>query len=236
MFLFRIRLLSTGHLTSIIKHLFVFFSITTISGLRWSICQSFWIQTSHSILTISFSMTNSTLCLYHLSHTFAPYFLHKTQWIFKYTLSCLLLYSSVLTHCNHSLCAEYSAHVFCIICIYFRHPYDKFFLAELVFKACSCAADNKLSASRFKFQFLSQCHDFSDFLSSVSLPNWPCSFILLNWSIFSWSVLFLQSFLLSMLSFPNFSNLKSLYFLIRLHNILPHWLDLVFHTYVWCKS
>ena len=27
------------------------------------------------------------------------------------------------------------------------------------------------------------------FLSSVSLPNWPCSFILLNWSIVSCSIL-----------------------------------------------
>ena len=32
-FLFRIRLLSTGHATSIIKYFFVFFSIITISGL-----------------------------------------------------------------------------------------------------------------------------------------------------------------------------------------------------------
>ena len=59
------------------KHFFVFFSITTISGLRCSICLSTWIQTSHRIFTISFSMTDSILCSYHLSHTFTPYFLHK---------------------------------------------------------------------------------------------------------------------------------------------------------------
>ena len=38
-------------------------------------------------------MTDSTLCLYHLLHTFTLYFLRKAQWMFKDTLSCLLLYS-----------------------------------------------------------------------------------------------------------------------------------------------
>ena len=38
--LFRIRLLSTRHATSIIKHFFMFFYITTISGLQCSICLS----------------------------------------------------------------------------------------------------------------------------------------------------------------------------------------------------
>ena len=36
-FLLTFRLLSTGHVTSVIKHLFVFFSITTTSGLQRSI-------------------------------------------------------------------------------------------------------------------------------------------------------------------------------------------------------
>ena len=137
--------------------------------------------------------------------------------------SCTL---SVVTYCNHSLCPENFPHVFQLICIYLRNPYDK--ITALIFNACSWAADNNLPVFHFKFPFLSQYHDSRHFLSSVSLPNWPCSFILPNWSIFSWFVLFLQSFLFSMLSFPNFSNLKNLYFLIRLHNILPHWSDLVF--------
>ena len=41
--------------------------------------------------------------------------------------------------------------MFRIICTYLRHPYDKIFMTELVFKACSCAADNKLSVFRLKF-------------------------------------------------------------------------------------
>ena len=53
-FLFKIRLLSTGHATSIIKHFFVFFSITTISVLRCSIFLTIWIQTSRRMFTISF--------------------------------------------------------------------------------------------------------------------------------------------------------------------------------------
>ena len=92
-FLFRIRLLSTEHATSIIKHFFVFYSTTTTSGLRCSICLSTWIQTSHRTFTISFSMTESTICSYHLLHTLTPYFLHKVQRMFKHTSSCLLLYS-----------------------------------------------------------------------------------------------------------------------------------------------
>ena len=40
LFLFRIRLLSTGYATSIIKQFLVFFSITTISSLRYTICLS----------------------------------------------------------------------------------------------------------------------------------------------------------------------------------------------------
>ena len=69
------------------------FSITTISGLRCNICLSTWIHTSHWTFTISFSMTGSTLCSYHLSHTFTSYFFHKIQWMWKHALSCLLLYS-----------------------------------------------------------------------------------------------------------------------------------------------
>ena len=51
------------------------------------------IQTSHRIFTKSFSVTDSTYCSYHFSHTFTPYYLYKAQWMFKHILSCLLLYS-----------------------------------------------------------------------------------------------------------------------------------------------
>ena len=41
-----------------------------------------------------------------------------------HVFSCIL---SMLTYHNHSLCAEHSPHVFHIIYIYLRHPYNKFF-------------------------------------------------------------------------------------------------------------
>ena len=73
----------------------------------------------HRIFTISFSMTESTLCSYHLSHTFTPYFLPKAQWMFKHTLSCLLLYSfcakilQPLTVCRtFSTCVPHNLYLF----------------------------------------------------------------------------------------------------------------------------
>ena len=118
-FLLTFRLLSTGHVTSVIKHLFVFFSITTTSGLQRYIYQFTWIQTSHRIFTISFSMALSTLLLFHLSHTFTPCFLLKSQRMFKHTLSCLLLYSfcanilQPLTMCRtFSTCLSHNLHLF----------------------------------------------------------------------------------------------------------------------------
>ena len=150
-FLFRIRLLSTRHATSIIKQLFVFFAITTISGLLYSICVSTWLQTSHRIFTMSFLMTDPTLCSYHLSHTFTPYFLNKAQWMFKHNLSCLLLYSFCanillsLTVCRiFSTCVLHDLHLI-------ETSFRQIFLTELVFKACFCAAENKLSVSNFNF-------------------------------------------------------------------------------------
>ena len=64
-------------------------------------------------------MTDSTLCSYHLSHTFTPCFLHMDQWMFKDTLSCLLLCSfcanilQSLTICRtFSTCVPHSLHLF----------------------------------------------------------------------------------------------------------------------------
>ena len=160
--------------------------------------------------------------------------------VFSFTLS-------LLTYCNHSLCAEHSPHVFHISYIYWDILMINF--SELVFKACSCVADSKLSVSRFKFPFLSQCHDFPDILSSVSLPHWPCSFILLNCLFFLVLFCYYSPFYLQFYLFLIFLTLlqlsvillhylqdKNLYFLILRHNILPHWSELTLHTYVWYKS
>ena len=84
-FLFRIRLLSTGHLTSSHFYLYSFLKLQYLASDVLFVMLSTWIQASHKIFTISFSMVESTLCSYQLSHTFTPYFLHNVQCMFKHT-------------------------------------------------------------------------------------------------------------------------------------------------------
>lgn len=73
-------------------------------------------------------------------------------------------YLSVLACYNHSLCAEYSLHVFHIIYIW-----------------------DIVMINLFNHWCLRLAMIFLDFLSSISLPNCPCSFIrfILNLSFFS---------------------------------------------------
>ena len=115
------------NIITIIKKLFVFFSITTLSGLRCFICLSTWIKTCHRIFTISFSITDSSL----VRTTFQILLLHTACIRPNRCLNIpyLVFYCtiSVLTYCNHSLCAEHSPNVFHIILIYLIHPYDTFF-------------------------------------------------------------------------------------------------------------
>ena len=142
-------------MTSIIKHLLVVFSITTTSGLRCSIWLFTWIQTSHRIFTISFSTQTYFPTTFHvilvLNSCIRPIGYSKIPY---HVFSCNL---SVLTYCNHSLCAENSPLVLYIMYIYLIHPYDKSFQTELVFKACSYAAGNKLSVSALNFWFFIIC-------------------------------------------------------------------------------
>ena len=126
-FLFRIRLLSTGHATSIIKHFFYSFPQPQC-GLRCYICLSTSIQISIEFWHYHFQwQTQPCACTtFHirLLHTscIRPNGCSNISYrVFPCTLS-------VLTYCNHSLCAKHSPHVFHITCIYLRHPYKINFL------------------------------------------------------------------------------------------------------------
>ena len=57
--------------------------------IRWSVC----ISKSQSSLYLSFSRTDSGLCIYHLFVWSNFYFLHNFPWITFPTQSCLVLYS-----------------------------------------------------------------------------------------------------------------------------------------------
>ena len=71
-----------------------FFLLTVTS---WSVC----ISKSQRILCISFSNTDSELCIYHLFIWSNLNFLHNSQWITMPTQSCLTLYS-FFTNLLHS--------------------------------------------------------------------------------------------------------------------------------------
>ena len=125
--LFRIKLLSKGHATSIIKHFLVFFSITTISGLQCSNVYPLEYRHPKEFLQYHFQWHTQP----YTRTTFHMLLLHSCcirpngcSNIPYRVFSCTL---SVLTYCNHSLCAEHSPHVFYITYIYLRHSHDTFF-------------------------------------------------------------------------------------------------------------
>ena len=60
-----------------------------LAEIRWSI----WISKSHRNLCMSFSRTDSWLCIYHLYICSNFNFLHNSLWITLPTQSCLVLYS-----------------------------------------------------------------------------------------------------------------------------------------------
>ena len=60
-----------------------------LAEIRWSVC----IPISWWSLRVSFSMTDSGLCMYHLFLWSNFNFLHNSQWIILLTQSCLFLYS-----------------------------------------------------------------------------------------------------------------------------------------------
>ena len=57
------------------------------------ISESIWISKSQRILSVSFSMTDSDLCRYHLVVWSNFNLLHNSQWIIFLVQSCLVLYS-----------------------------------------------------------------------------------------------------------------------------------------------
>ena len=86
-------LLSAGTARYTIQ-LFPFFWLTIsrpghLARFRWSVC----ISKSQRSLYISFSRTNSRLCVYHLFVWSSLNFLHNSQFITLPTKSCLVLYS-----------------------------------------------------------------------------------------------------------------------------------------------
>ena len=85
---------STGTAKSTIRQvLSFFFLLSTRSGrlaeIRWSVC----ISKSQRRLWVSFSGTDSRLCLYHLFVWSNLNFLHNSQWTHSPIPSCLILYS-----------------------------------------------------------------------------------------------------------------------------------------------
>ena len=88
---------------STIRQVLFFFLLIIIrsvllAGVRWSLCTS----KSQRTLCISFSRTDSCLCIYHLFVWSNFSFLHNSQWITFSTKSCLDLYW-LRTNLLHSL-------------------------------------------------------------------------------------------------------------------------------------
>lgn len=86
---FENQVLSMGQATSIIKPLLLVFSIATISGLWCSICPCTWIQSSHGIFTVSFSMSVPFTDFYSIRHAKDP----------KNVQTCLIVSSLIFFLC-----------------------------------------------------------------------------------------------------------------------------------------
>ena len=63
------------------------------SGLPAEIRWSIWMSKSHRSLSMSFSMTDGRLCIYHLFVWSNFSFLHNSQWTTLPTQSCLVLFA-----------------------------------------------------------------------------------------------------------------------------------------------
>ena len=86
---------STGTAKSTILQVFSFLLIVMsgrLAEIRWSVC----ISKSSWRVCVSFSRTDSGLCIYHLFVWSNFNFLHNSQWITWPTQSCLVLYSFCL--------------------------------------------------------------------------------------------------------------------------------------------
>ena len=87
-----------GTVKSIIRQVLFYFFLLRITrsgrlaGIRWSVS----ILKSQRILSVSFSRTDSGLCIYHLFVWWNFNFLHSSQWITITTHPCLVLYTGRL--------------------------------------------------------------------------------------------------------------------------------------------
>ena len=95
-FSFSRTLMSPRIAKSIMIQLVSFLFTKTISGFLALISLSYWITTSHKIVTSSFS-TTPRACSYHFSVLIRLHFRHNLQWTILATLPYLLLYSFVPT-------------------------------------------------------------------------------------------------------------------------------------------
>ena len=113
-------------------------------------------------LCISFSRTDSRLCMYHLFVWLNFNFLYNSQWITLPTQSCLVLYS-LWANLLHSLIMwliilSLSPHNLHLL---FRCILSILTLIWLVLMALFCAAIRRDSVSLLRFLFLSYVHIFS---------------------------------------------------------------------------
>ena len=99
---FRHIRLSSGKATSTMWHLFVFLSITRMSGLLCGIFRSVWMVKSQRILTLSFSRTHFGACSNHFPPLLNSYRRNRSQFRAFATVSCLRLYC-VCAILGHSL-------------------------------------------------------------------------------------------------------------------------------------
>ena len=137
---------------------FIIIKCGRLAKIMWSIC----IQKSQRSLCISFSSTDSGLCIYHLFVWSNLNFLHISQWItlpiqlclVLFTFSANLLHSLIMWLIVSSLSPHNQHLVFwCVLSI--------LALIWLVLMALFCAAIKSDSVSLLRFPFLSYVHVFS---------------------------------------------------------------------------
>ena len=160
-FSFSFTLWSDGTAKSTILQVLLFLLIITMSGRLVKIRGFICISKSQRSLWISFSRTDSELCIYHLFVWLNLDFLHNSQWITLPTQLCQVFYSfwanllcSLIMCLIVSSLALHNQHLLscCVLSI--------LALIWLVLMALFCAAIRKDSVSLLRFSFLSHVHIF----------------------------------------------------------------------------
>ena len=153
---------------------FFFLSFIIRSGhlaeIRWSVCMS----KSQRSLCVSFSRTDSGLCIYHFFVWSNFIFLQNSPWITLPNQVCLVLYSFCAT-------LQQSLIMGLIVCSLSPHNLHLLFscvlfilaLTWLVLKVLFCTANWRNSVSLEKFPFLRHNHIFSCEMSLISRLKRP---------------------------------------------------------------